>query len=140
VRFGYVVRPKADRDIEELADYLAEHAGLDTALLFLSEAYRTLILLATQPEIGWQCKVTHPQPKTARTFRVSDRFEEYLIFYQPFENHIEIWTLGRCSANPARLIDSLKSTSARESPAVQFNTTLIIEPGGSPDSSLKLAR
>lgn len=28
--------------------------------------------------------------KTARTFRVSERFADYLIFYQPYEDRIEI--------------------------------------------------
>jgi plasmid stabilization system protein ParE len=69
VSFGYLVRPKADRDIDGLADYIAEHAGLDTALLFLSEAYETFALLATQPEIGWQCKVMHPQLKSPNVSR-----------------------------------------------------------------------
>jgi len=88
--FGYVVRPKADRDIDDLADYIAEHGSLDTALLFLSEVYETFALIASQPAMGWHCKVKHPQMKTARTFRVSERFADYLIFYQPYEDRIEI--------------------------------------------------
>ena len=31
MRFGYVVRPRADRDIDEIAGYLAEEARLDMA-------------------------------------------------------------------------------------------------------------
>ena len=90
MRFGYVVRPRADRDIDEIADYLAEKAGLDTALQFLSEIYDTFGLLAAQQRMGWLCKVHHPQLLTARTFRVSSRFEKHLIFYQPYSERIEI--------------------------------------------------
>ena len=90
MRLDYVVRPRADRDIDDIADYLAEEAGLDTALQFLSEVYETLALLATQHNLGWLCKVHHRQLSSARTFRVSARFEKYLIFYQPYSEHIEI--------------------------------------------------
>ena len=90
MRFGYVVRPRADRDIDEIADYLATEAGLDTALQFLSEVYETFGLLASQPNMGWLCKVHHPQLSSARTFQVSSRFEKHLIFYQPYSERIEI--------------------------------------------------
>ena len=90
MNFRYVVRPQADRDIDDLADSIAQHFGLDRALLFLSEIYDTFALINTQLEMGWPCKVSHPQLRTARTFRVSDRFDEFLIFYQPFKDHIEI--------------------------------------------------
>ena len=90
MRFGYVVRPRADRDIDEIADYLAEHAGLDTALRFLLEVYDTFALLATQQNMGWPCRVRHAQLSDARTFRVSARFDKHLIFYKPYSERIEI--------------------------------------------------
>lgn len=40
--------------------------------------------------MGWSCKISHPRLKSARTFRVSARFSEYLIFYQPGDDQIEI--------------------------------------------------
>ena len=81
--FGYVVRPQADRDIDEIADYIAEEAGLDVGLRFLTDLYETLALVASQPAMGWPCRVEHPRLRTARVFRVSARFENYLIFYLP---------------------------------------------------------
>ena len=75
MRFGYVVRPRADRNIDEIASYLAEEAGLDTALQFLAETYETFGLLATQQQMGWLCKVRHLQLLTALTFRVSSRLK-----------------------------------------------------------------
>jgi plasmid stabilization system protein ParE len=37
VSFGYFLRPQADRDIDEIADYIAWEAGLDVGLRFLSD-------------------------------------------------------------------------------------------------------
>ena len=88
--FGYVVRPKADLDIDDIADYIASEAGLEVGIRFLSEVYRTFALVATQPGIGWHCRIDHPQLKLARTFRVGGRFKEYLVFYQPYKNRIEL--------------------------------------------------
>jgi toxin ParE1/3/4 len=90
VTLRYVVRPQADRDIDNIADGLAENASLDTALQFLAELYETFGLLADQKHLGWPCKVRHPQLVNARTFRVSSRFEKYLVFYQPYDERIEI--------------------------------------------------
>lgn len=87
---AYLVRPQADRDIDDLADSIAEYASIDKALDFLADVDACFSLLASQPEMGWPSKLSHPHLQTARTFRVSDRFEEFLIFYQPRENHIEI--------------------------------------------------
>ena len=90
MNFGYIVRPKADRDIDNLADSIAERTTLDQALQFLSEIHATFALIVTQPEMGWHCKIKHPQLRTARTFRVNQHFNEFLIFYQPDAGHIEI--------------------------------------------------
>jgi toxin ParE1/3/4 len=90
VSFGYFVRPQADRDIDEIADYMAEKAGLEVGLRFLSDLYETLALLASQRAMGWPCKLQHLQLRAARVFRVSARFENYLIFYQPCPDGIEI--------------------------------------------------
>ena len=90
MKYGYIVRPRADRDIDEIVDYLVEEAGLDTGLQFLSEVHETLSLLATHRELGWRCNIRHRQLTTARTFRVSDRFDKFLIFYQPYQDRIEV--------------------------------------------------
>lgn len=86
----YVVRPQADRDIDEIADYLAEEVGLATALQFLTELFETCRLLADHRQMGWACKVRHPELVNVRTFPVSSRFEKHLIFYQPYAERIEI--------------------------------------------------
>ena len=40
--------------------------------------------------MGWPCRVRHSELEDARNFRVSARFEKHLIFYQPFDDRIEI--------------------------------------------------
>jgi len=59
-------------------------------LRFLSDVYETLALLASQRAMGWHCKVGHLQLRAARVFRVRSRFENYLIFYLPYQDRIEI--------------------------------------------------
>lgn len=60
----------------------------------MNTAYRSLFRPQNAPdlsqEVGWHCKVRHPQLMTARTFRVSERFDKFLIFYQPYDDRIEI--------------------------------------------------
>lgn len=90
MKSGYVVRPSASRDIDGIADYLTGEAGIDCGLRFLDELHATLSQLAASHEMGWHCKIRHPHLAGARTFRVSSRFSQYLIFYQPKLDRIEI--------------------------------------------------
>lgn len=87
---GYFIRPHANQDVDEIADYLVEQSGLDLGLQFLSDFYETCTLLGSRPEIGWPCHVQHPQLLTARTFRVNERFDKFLIFYLRDPHRIEI--------------------------------------------------
>ena len=56
---GYTVKPKADRDLHDYADYLAREASLELALRFLAAAHETFALLATHPNIGWSSRLKH---------------------------------------------------------------------------------
>ena len=101
---GYSIRPKADLDIDEIADYLTEQSSLNMALKFLSEAHRSFALIASQPGIGWRCKMGNSRLKTVRIFRVSAPFEDYLIFYKPQGKRIEILRLLHGSQNLENLL------------------------------------
>jgi toxin ParE1/3/4 len=85
-----VVRPKADLDLDEIADYLTQQSSLNTGLSFLDEAQRTFALLTTQPDMGWQAKFNDSRLTGVRVFRVSPPFTHYLVFYQPRRERIEI--------------------------------------------------
>ncbi len=85
----YVVLPKADRDLDDEADYLVGEAGLEVGFRFLAAALETFDLLASQPEMGWKCRLKHPALASTRVFRVKG-FEKVLIFYRPGPELIEI--------------------------------------------------
>jgi toxin ParE1/3/4 len=85
----YVLKPKADLDVEVHADYLANHAGLEVALRFLSSCDQTFALLAKQPNIGWHSRLRHAALHGVRIFRVSG-FETMLILYRPLADGVEI--------------------------------------------------
>jgi toxin ParE1/3/4 len=83
----YFVKPKADRDLDGYAEYLAQQ-GLGVALGFLDSAHSTFALLATQPNMGWRSRVRSPGLEALRVFRVTG-FEDILIFYRPLSEGVE---------------------------------------------------
>jgi len=88
----YLVRPKADQDLEDQAYYYATEASPEVGHRFLVAAHDTFALLATQPAMGWHSKLRHPELKTLRVFRVSG-FERMLILYRPLPDGVEILRL-----------------------------------------------
>jgi toxin ParE1/3/4 len=89
VRSHYTIKPRADSDIKDYADYLARNASLDVALRFLAAADETFSLLATQPNIGWHARLRTPALGTLRMFRVAE-FGRMLILYRPLEDGVDI--------------------------------------------------
>src|SRR5262245_6330771 len=49
---AYIVAPEADRDIFEIWQYLAVHAGIEVAERIESELFAAFESLAGQPELG----------------------------------------------------------------------------------------
>ena len=66
----YVVRPKADQGLEDQAYYYATAGSPELGHRFLVAAHVTFALLATQPNMGWQSRLAHPELKSLRVFRV----------------------------------------------------------------------
>lgn len=85
----YVLRPKADQDLDEQAYYFATKAGVDTGHRFLLAAHETFALISTQPQMGWRVRVRHPRIGSLRAFRISN-FERLLVLYLPLSSAIEI--------------------------------------------------
>jgi toxin ParE1/3/4 len=94
----YVVKPRADRDLSDYADYLAEEATLDLALRFLAAAHETFALLAQQPNMGWHSRLRHTALKSLRVFRIIG-FEHLLIFYRPLADGVDILRVVHGSRN-----------------------------------------
>ena len=85
----YLVRPKADRDLDEQAYYYATIARAEVGHRFLVAAHDTFSLLATQPNMGWDPHLRHADLKSLRVFRVKT-FERILVLYLPLLEGVEI--------------------------------------------------
>jgi toxin ParE1/3/4 len=77
----YVVRPKADRDLEAQAYYYAINGSEELGHRFLVAAHETFRLLASRPHLGWLPKLKNSKLESVRVFRVSG-FEKILIIYR----------------------------------------------------------
>jgi toxin ParE1/3/4 len=83
------VRARARRDILSSADYLDEHGSPETAQRFLDATQSTFQALAKMPKLGTLCAFHRPALRSIRRWPVKG-FENWLIFYQPRRNGVEI--------------------------------------------------
>jgi len=51
----YPIKPKADRDLDDYADYLARNAGLEVSLRFLTASEETFALLDSAQDSSAGC-------------------------------------------------------------------------------------
>jgi toxin ParE1/3/4 len=93
-----VIRPKADQDLDDEAYYLATQANPQVGHRFLLAAHETFSLLATQPQMGWHCRLSNPGVASLRVFRVSG-FERMLVLYLPRPYGVEILRVVHGSRN-----------------------------------------
>ncbi|MBS1827102.1 MAG: type II toxin-antitoxin system RelE/ParE family toxin [Acidobacteria bacterium] len=94
----YVLKPKADLDLDAYGSYLAREANIDVALRFYDEARRTFALLAAQPNMGWKARVRHAKLAGLRLFRVSG-FRHMLILYRVRSDGVDILRVVHGSRN-----------------------------------------
>ena len=99
----YVIRPKADRDLDEQAYYLANQANPEVGHRFLLAAHETFGLLAANPEMGWHPRLEHPELTSLRVFRITG-FEKMLVFYHPHPRGVEILRVVHASRNLRALL------------------------------------
>jgi toxin ParE1/3/4 len=99
----YVVRPGADRDLDEQAYYYATVSSAHVGHRFLIAAHDTFVLLATQPNMGWLSRTKRPRIRHLRVFRVKG-FEKMLILYLPTVNGVEILRVVHGSRNLQALL------------------------------------
>ena len=88
MRKRIVVRPRADRDLDEQFAYIAKHT-LRAAERFLLAAKATFERLAAMPELGGTWEFEDPRLAGIRVWQVSG-FEKYLVFYRPIPNGVEV--------------------------------------------------
>jgi toxin ParE1/3/4 len=99
----YIVRAKADEDLDEQAFYYATEANPELGHRFLLSAHNTFALLATEPQMGWNPRLRHRDLRALRMFRVTG-FETTLILYRPLEDGIEVLRVVHGSRNIQRLL------------------------------------
>ncbi|MGO8786162.1 MAG: type II toxin-antitoxin system RelE/ParE family toxin [Terriglobia bacterium] len=84
-----ILRPAADRDVVDQAEYLTRHQSLQTGLRFYRATEETFRLLASQPEMGTRAECRSSFLNGMRMFPVK-RFPKHLVFYRCVENGIEV--------------------------------------------------
>jgi toxin ParE1/3/4 len=99
----YLIRPKADQDLEDQAYYLANRGSAELGHRFLVAAHEAFVLLASQPKIGWHARLKDPELKALRIFSISG-FEKMLVFYRPHREGIEIVRVVHGSRNLLSLL------------------------------------
>ncbi len=100
---AYVIRPKADRDLDDQAYYLAREANPETGNQFLLAAHETFGLLAANPSIGWHARLKHPELAELRVFSITG-FKKMLVFYRPHTSGVEILRVVHGSRNLRALL------------------------------------
>jgi toxin ParE1/3/4 len=96
------VLPAADRDLDELADYLAREAGIETAYRFFDASFATFGRLADMTGIGERWPSANPRLDGLRVWRIED-FPNHLLFYRASDGGIDIIRI----LHGARDIDSI---------------------------------
>ncbi len=82
-------KPEVRRDLVEYADHISRD-NLDAALRFLDAAERTFKFLAANREVGQLCRFPQPELAGLRVWPI-EGFGNYLVFYQPTDEGVEIW-------------------------------------------------
>ena len=94
----YVVRPRAERDLDEQAYYYATAASAELGHRFLMAAHEAFAFLATQPNMGWRLRRDRAELRPLRVFRVKG-FERMLILYLPLPDAVDILRVVHGSRN-----------------------------------------
>ncbi len=84
-----VKRPLADVDLIGHYAFLGEQANLETADRFLNAVEKTLELVAKSPGIGTVHRTSRPMLTELRFLPVS-KFRRFLLFYQVFDDRIDL--------------------------------------------------
>ena len=98
------IRPQALRDLTEQGAYLAENAGLETALRFYEAAEETFRLLAAHPEMGRAREFRNPRLAGVRMCLIKG-FGKHLIFSRRTKDGVEIVRVMHGARDIEKLFD-----------------------------------
>jgi toxin ParE1/3/4 len=83
----YYLSRRARADLDTISEYLRERSP-EAARHVLTELRNTFQLLAKNPELGTRRDDLHPN---VRVFSPSRPARNYIVFYYPRSNGVEIW-------------------------------------------------
>lgn len=85
----FILSPDVEEELTAIAEYIAEDDP-DAADRFIEAAYETFTKLAALSGMGRVRRFRASRLKNLRSFRVSG-FDDYLIFYSPISEGIEVY-------------------------------------------------
>jgi toxin ParE1/3/4 len=88
MRRRVIRRPAANRDLIECFVYIGSDSE-ESATRFLRAAEETFVDLAAMPGMGVATSLGEPGDQSLRRWRIRG-FENFLIFYRPIEDGIEV--------------------------------------------------
>jgi toxin ParE1/3/4 len=83
-------RARARQDLIDIFQRYAREAGLRVARRFRNDAEATLTRLAGRPGMGTRYEAENPAFVGLRFFPLTSRFKNYLVFYRPTPEGIEV--------------------------------------------------
>ncbi len=98
------IRPEADQDLDQAADFYAREANVDVALRFLAAFDAVCATLLKHSQSGAIVKVASPRLSGLR-FCVVPGFESYLVFHIPTPGCIEVVRVLHGARDLARILE-----------------------------------
>ena len=96
----FILSEYVEPELEAIWEYIAID-NVDAADRFLEAAYRTIQQLARMPGMGRKRAFSQARLRELRSFRVKD-FDNYLIFYGPIPDGIEVFHILHGARNIER--------------------------------------
>jgi len=87
----FILSEYVEPELDAIWEYIAID-NMDAADRFIDATYGTFQQLARMPGMGRKWEFGHTRLRELRSFRVKD-FENYLIFYSPVPEGIEVFHL-----------------------------------------------
>jgi toxin ParE1/3/4 len=98
-----LVHDEADADVDEIADHLAQD-NLDVAIRFLHTVRQSYEKLLFMPGMGALRSFPNPRYVNVRSWPITG-FDNYLIFYAPTSEGIEIFRILHGARNIERFFE-----------------------------------
>jgi len=102
----FFVRPLAERDIDDVADYYAREANLDVAVQFLRGVDEACERLRRHPQSGTLVKAASPRLSGLR-FCLVPGFESYVLFHLSAPDCVEVVRVLHGARDLERILEGL---------------------------------